>query len=206
MNSFDDKAKSWDDNPERARCTREIADAIAQEMPQNPAISAMEYGCGTGYLSFLLRERFSKITLVDTSEGMLGVVREKIARSGSAMMEARNADLEKNPGALTKPFRVIYSSLALHHIGDVAEILAAWHALLTVPGLLCVADLDTESGLFHGPDFAGHRGFDRGELKKSAEAAGFATVTFKTVCEMQKACSDGATRRFPMFLMVCRKV
>jgi ubiquinone/menaquinone biosynthesis C-methylase UbiE len=43
-------------------------------------ISAFEYGCGTGNVSFFLKENFDKITLADSSRGMLDVVKEKIKK------------------------------------------------------------------------------------------------------------------------------
>ena len=204
-NDFDDKAKAWDDNPEHGHRARVIADAIGREIPFNPSFTAMEYGCGTGLLSFLLKDRFARITLIDTSKGMLDVLRNKIECGGVKNMDVINIDLLEYSAGVAKTFSVIYCSMVLHHIGDISTILMMWHSLLNKPGYLCIADLDAENGLFHGKDFKGHNGFDRDILKKSAEAAGFATVTFRTVIEIQKICSDGIFHSYPVFLMVAEK-
>jgi hypothetical protein len=94
--------------------------------------------------------------------------------------------------------------MTLHHIPDTDAILRRFHAVLARGGRLCIADLDTEDGSFHGAGFDGHRGFDRSELAAKARAAGFASAEFSTACEMDKPV-DGRPRRYPIFLMVARK-
>ena len=203
---FDEKAKAWDDNPQHAQRAQAIAKAIVEAIPIDPTSTAMEYGCGTGLLSFPLRDRFSRITLVDSSQGMLDVLREKIARSAASSITAVNVDLLKSSEGLSPPYTVIYSAMVLHHIPDLNAIFSAWHSLLSSPGYLCIADLDSDSGLFHGMGFTGHNGFDRNDLHKVLEKAGFAEITFKTVCTIEKEASDGVKRNFPLFLIVCKKI
>ena len=205
VNEFDEKAKAWDDNPERVKRSQAIADAIMEEIPIDPSFTAMEYGCGTGLLSFPLRDRFSKITLVDSSNGMLDVLKEKIRQSAVTNMEVLNVDLLESPKSLSKSFSVIYSAMVLHHIPDLGKIFSAWYTRLSSPGHLCIADLDSDNGLFHGPEFKGHNGFDRKELQKVVEKAGFSDVRFTTVCEIRKKARDGNVHTFPMFLMAGRK-
>ena len=146
INEFDEKAKAWDDDPDHARRAQTIAKAIGEEIPNDPSLTAMEYGCGTGLLSFPLRDRFSSITLIDSSKGMLEVLKKKIAKSAATNMEALNADLLESPKSLSKSFSVIYSAMVLHHIPDLDKIFSLWHSFLTTPGHLCVADLDSDKG------------------------------------------------------------
>ena len=133
-NEFDEKAMAWDDDPQHAKRAQTIAKAIGKEIPFAPSLTAMEYGCGTGLLSFPLRDRFSTITLIDSSKGMLEVLKEKITRSGATNMEALNVDLLESPNSLSKTFSVIYSAMVLHHIDDIGKMLSTWHSLLTNPG------------------------------------------------------------------------
>ena len=203
-NEFDEKAKAWDDNPDHAKRAQSIAKAISEEIPLGLSLTAMEYGCGTGLLSFPLRDRFSKITLIDNSKGMLEVLKEKIIRSGATNMEALNIDLLESPESISTKFSVIYNAMVLHHIDDIKKIFSVWYSLLTRPGYLCIADLDSDDGLFHGHGFKGHNGFDRKTLQKIAEGAGFIDVKFKTVCEISRIASDGVSRIFPIFLMSCK--
>jgi 2-polyprenyl-3-methyl-5-hydroxy-6-metoxy-1,4-benzoquinol methylase len=204
-NEFDDKAKAWDDKPGRAHRAQVIADAIRNEVPFDPSFTAMEYGCGTGLLSFSLIDRFSRIMLIDNSQGMLGVLKEKIERSGAENMDILNIDLLESSVDNIKHFSVIYCLMVLHHVGDIGKMLTVWYALLNKPGYLCIADLDSDNGLFHGKGFKGHNGFDREGLKKITQKSGFTNIRFKTVLEIKKVSHDKMEHSFPLFLMVAEK-
>ena len=200
---FDSRAETWDSDPAKVERARVIADKIRSAIPLHAQMNALEYGCGTGLLSFPLQRDLGHITLADTSEGMLAVLREKIASTGARNMKPVQLDLlcDPLPG---ERFDLIYSMLTLHHIPDTARILSAFHALLKPGGYLCIADLDKEDGSFHGPGFSGHNGFDRSDLEAKAANAGFEQISFSTAHAMEKSL-DGENRRFPVFLMVARR-
>jgi ubiquinone/menaquinone biosynthesis C-methylase UbiE len=204
-NEFDDKAKTWDTQPDRAHRSQIIAEAISGSIPHNPSFTAMEYGCGTGLLSFQIKDQFSKITLIDNSQGMLDVLREKIKTENVTNMDVLNIDLLESSAGLSNTFSVIYNSMVLHHIPDVKKIMSIWYSLLTVPGYLCIADLDSDNGLFHGKGFKGHNGFDRTNLEKIITETGFVNVKFTTVYKIKKTGNDGVERTFPLFLVVAEK-
>lgn len=204
-NEFDMKAKTWDSQPDRISRTQVFADAIIEEIPFDSSATAMEYGCGTGLLSFPLKDRFSKITLIDSSDGMLEVVKEKIAHDNIRNVEVIKADLQESIPNVKTTFSVIYNSMVLHHIDNIDSMLSIWYSLLSTPGYLYVIDLDLDKGLFHGKDFKGHNGFDREELGKKVVNAGFTDVRFKTIYEMRKEGNDGFEHLFPLFLMVAKK-
>ena len=185
---FDARAATWDDDPSKVERAKAVAEAIAREIPLSPSMRALEYGAGTGLLSFLLRDKVGEITLADVSDGMLDVARGNLS-AGDAV-----------PGA----FDIVYSLMTLHHIPDTDGILRRFHDVLAQRGILCVADLDTEDGSFHGEGFDGHKGFDREALRAKALAAGFADVRFTTAYEMHKE-AGGRMRSFPIFLMVAVK-
>jgi len=203
VSDFDARAATWDDDPAKVERARTVANEIVARVPLSPTMRALEYGAGTGLLSFLLRERLGDITLADVSDGMLAVASRKIAAANDSAMRAVKLDLlaDRVPA---HAFDVIYSLMTLHHIPDTAGILERFHAALAAPGFLCIADLDTEDGSFHGAGFDGHLGFDRDALGALARRAGFASVEFTTAYRMTKAV--GSERRtFPIFLMVARK-
>ncbi len=202
---FDDKAKAWDTQPDRAHRSQVIAEAISNAIPHVPSLTAMEYGCGTGLLSFPIKDRFSKITLIDNSQGMLDVLAEKVKNENVTNMDVFNIDLLESSAGISSKFSVIYNSMVLHHIADIKKIMSIWYSLLTAPGYLCVADLDSDNGLFHGKGFSGHNGFDRADLQKLAIETGFEKIKFDTVYVIKKAGNDGVERSFPLFLMVAQK-
>ena len=198
---FDARAATWDDDPAKIERAQAIAAAIVREVPLVAGMRALEYGCGTGLLSFALRSHFAAVTMADVSEGMLSVANAKIdAAGGRDQLEAIKLDLllEPVPG---KRFDIIYSAMTLHHIPDTDAILRRFREQLVRSGVLCIADLDTEDGSFHGAGFDGHLGFDRAELTAQALNAGFAKVRFITAFEMNKKV-NGKDHTFPVFLMV----
>ena len=197
---FDARAATWDDDPAKVLRAQAIADAIVREVALTPAMDALEYGSGTGLLGFMLRPRFADVTLADLSDGMLAVAAKKIAAAGATHMRAIKLDLIVDP-LPDRRFDVVFSAMTLHHIPDTQAILGRFHAVLRKPGVLCLADLDTEDGSFHGEGFDGHLGFDRDALAAMARTAGFETVRFTTAYEMEKEAA-GSMRTFPIFLMV----
>ena len=197
---FDARAATWDDDPVKAERAQAVADEIVRRVPLTRAMRAMEYGCGTGLLSFMLRSKLGEVTLADVSDGMLAVAAQKIAAANDAAMRTAKLDLLADPLPAQR-FDVIYSLMTLHHIPDTDAILRRFHTVLARPGYLCIADLDTEDGAFHGAGFDGHLGFDRATLGAKARQAGFATVSFSTAYAMTKPVA-GVSRTFPVFLMV----
>lgn len=204
MIDFDSKARLWDGNPVFQARADKIAAAMRAAIPLNSNMRALDYGCGTGMLSFPLKDALGHITLKDSSAGMLEVLGEKIAALGVANMTVRQADLTDEP-LPEERYDLIYTSMVLHHIPDTAAILASFHALLNPGGWLCAADLDQEDGTFHGIEIDVHHGFAREALRRQAEAAGFSDIRFDTVFEIVKDTPEGGTRAYPVFLMVARK-
>ena len=200
---FDARAETWDDDPAKVERAKAVADEIVARVPLSRTMRALEYGCGTGLLSFMLRERLGNITLADVSDGMLAVAARKIEAAGDASMRAVKLDFFADP-VPPNAFDVIYSLMTLHHVSDTATILRCFHTALSTNGVACIADLDAEDGSFHGAGFDGHLGFDRDLLGAKAREAGFATVEFSTAYEIEKKV-DGRPRRYPVFLMLARK-
>ena len=200
---FDEKAKGWDSDPIKVERALVIAEAIRKRVPLRTDASALEYGCGTGLLSFALQPYLGEITLADSSQGMLAVLKEKIAAGGIRNMTPLSLDLAVDPLPPDR-FTLIYTMMTLHHIPDTERILRCFHSLLENSGYLCIADLDKEDGSFHGADFSGHTGLDRRELTEKAEIAGFRNISFATVYEMTKE-TDHGRKKFPVFLMAAEK-
>jgi ubiquinone/menaquinone biosynthesis C-methylase UbiE len=203
MIDFDARARGWDADPVKVERARTIAVAIANRLPLTTTMTALEYGCGTGVVSFALQPFLGRITLADSSEGMLQVLREKIVANDIRNMQSLALDLVADP-LPPERFSLIYSAMTLHHIPDTELILCRFHALLERGGFLCIADLDREDGSFHGPGFDGHNGFDRNDLGARVSRAGFGEIAFSTVFEVEKEVG-GEKRYFPVFLMTARK-
>jgi len=77
MSGFDAVARSWDQDKMHIDRARVIAAEIEKMIPIRPGMKALEYGAGTGLLSFELKDRFAEITLMDNSAEMIKVCAEK---------------------------------------------------------------------------------------------------------------------------------
>ena len=205
MTNFDDRAKDWDLDPKKVERARVVAEVIRNTVPLSRAMKALEYGCGTGLLSLALQPNLGEITLADTSQGMLDVLREKIASRGAINMHPMRLDLLSDPLPAER-YDLTYSLLVLHHIDDVKTVLSRFHDLLVPGGTLLVADLDKEDGSFHTDGSTDvHLGFDHGELQKMVEEAGFGNISFTTAYEIKKQIGN-EEKTFPVFLLVAHKI
>ncbi|MEW6073245.1 MAG: methyltransferase domain-containing protein [Planctomycetota bacterium] len=105
---------------------------------------ALEYGCGTGLLTFALREDLGEVTMADTSRGMLDVLREKIAAAGARNLHPVELDLLRDlPPA--ERFDLVYCPMTFHHVEEDELLLRRFRDLLLPGGHLCIADLEAET-------------------------------------------------------------
>jgi len=203
---FDIQAKDWDNDPMKTKRAKIFAKEIANFIKPNINWNAMEFGSGTGLLSYQLKDDFETITLVDNSEGMINVLNEKIENCGITNFKPLLIDLLDDNLNIGK-FNVIFTLMTLHHIIDFNKILNIFNSLLKSNGYLCIADLVKEDGSFHinHPDFDGHNGFDKNELSHFLTQNGF-SVEYYNICFEIKKEVENTTKSYPLFLMICKKL
>ncbi len=199
INSFDNKAKNWDteDKINRAQI---FADKIKVELAVSGKLSALEYGAGTGLVSFCLKDYFAKIVLADSSDGMLNAAQKKIDNLNIAHISARKIDLINEN--MNEKFDVIYSLLTLHHINNTEYILQQFYSLLNDGGYLFIADLDIEDGSFHGDGFDGHNGFERSHLFTLSRQIGYNHIKIEDLMEIKR---PELKQSYPVFVLTARK-
>ncbi|NOU17446.1 MAG: class I SAM-dependent methyltransferase [Bacteroidales bacterium] len=199
MSSFDSRAREWD--KDKIHIDRSVAVAIELEklVPLRHSMKALEYGAGTGLLSFLLKDKLSAITLMDNSQEMINVCKEKVEFYEAAHVKPLCFDLEHND--YPEKFDIIYNQMVLHHVNEVEVILHKFYDMLNNGGYLAIADLYTEDGSFHGPDVIVHLGFDPNTLAKYLKDIGFNNIAFKTCFEIKRE----PNKNFPVFLLVAKK-
>jgi len=195
---FDTRAETWDD-ASKVRRAEDVAAAMRRAVPLGRSMKALEYGAGTGLLSFCLRDALGPITLADSSAGMRAVAERKIAAANARDMRVIDLDLMRDPVPAER-YDLIYSMMTLHHVPDVPRVLAAFHAMLNPGGWLCHVDLDAEDGSFHGPEVDVHHGFERATLRAWLTAAGFVDVSIGDCGHV-----DHHGRRYPLFIATGRK-
>jgi len=203
MNEFDQKAKEWDMNPVHVERSRAIADLLVKAIHMDKDMTALEYGAGTGLLSLMLKDRLGKITLMDSSEGMINVIREKISQKEIHNLEPVYFDLEN--GIYEDEFDLVFTQMVLHHVEDIEGILHKFSMLLKPGGVLAIADLYPEDGSFHGEGFTGHKGFDPLRLSNELSSLGFRNINHLTCFVINKDMGNGKTKEYPVFLITACK-
>lgn len=202
---FNQEAGRWDDNPRRVVLATAVVEAIRRHVDLDETMHVLDFGCGTGLISLGLSPLVGSVTGVDSSAGMIEVLREKIAAARLSNVAARLIDFEHRE-AMGGPYDLVCSSMTLHHVPDIFPLLERLHGLLRPGGVIAVADLDPDGGHFHG-DNTGvfHSGFVREDLAGHFRRAGFKNVGCVTAHAFEKADAQGVTRAFSVFLMTARK-
>jgi tRNA (cmo5U34)-methyltransferase len=204
MNEFDIKAAEWDKNRMHWDRSAAIATEIINEIPIKPHFRAMEYGAGTGILSFLLKDHLSEILLLDNSTEMIRLTNEKIASSGVKNLYTKFFDLEHTELTGEK-FDFIYTQMVLHHVSDIESIINKFHELLNPEGFLAIADLYPEDGSFHGPEVDVHHGFDVESLSDLLKKKHFSNLSHKECFVIKRQISESETRSFPVFILIGKR-
>jgi tRNA (cmo5U34)-methyltransferase len=199
MSSFDSRAREWDKDKMHMERSVAIAAELEKMIPLVQSMKVLEYGAGTGILSFLLKDKSSEITLMDSSREMLNVCDEKIEYYKTNHIKTVWFDLEHSDYDST--FDLIYNQMVLHHINDIETIFKKFYSLLNVGGYLAIADLLPEDGSFHGPDVKVHLGFEPEILQETLKSTGFKNIEYTTCFEMKRE----SGKIFPVFLLVAKK-
>ena len=204
MSHFDQSAATWDANPIHFERSNAIAEQIIRKIPLHKGMSALEFGAGTGILSFLLKDYIREITLMDSSREMVRVIEEKIRNTNLTHMEPVFFDLETTDYR-AKTFDLIFTQMVLHHIEDVEAIINKFYLLLNAGGSIVIADLYPEDGTFHSHKFTGHFGFNLEDLTQLLDKAGFSNITHEQCFIIRKQIANGDVRDFPVFILTAAK-
>ena len=203
--SFNEEAKQWD-NDFRIKRAKIVSEEIKKIITIEKNYKALDFGCGTGLVSFNLYDVLNSIDLLDNSEGMIEVLNSKIKEKGINNMKAVCGEINKGI-ILENKYNVIYTSMALHHIEDIYNVIKSLINSLRENGVLCIVDLDEEDGGFHKnyKDFHGHNGFNQEELKGIAYELGLKDVKSRTFYHDEKVI-DGDKISYSLFSMIGKKV
>jgi cyclopropane fatty-acyl-phospholipid synthase-like methyltransferase len=195
---FAPKSKSWDMNSKRVKNERSIDELIVKNIKLKPTMEVMDFGAGTGLLSFFVAQKVSKIVAVDNSPSMLEEFKKKSHEFAS---QTEVLELDLSVSSTDRKFDGIISSMTIHHLEDTKTLFSKFYEMLNEDGFIAIADLDTENGSFHS-DNTGvfHYGFDREILGEIAEEVGFKNIQFETASIIEKPQCD-----FSVFLLTAQK-
>ena len=199
MSEFDARAREWDKDKVHMERSVSIAGELEKMVPLHQSMKALEYGAGTGILSFLLKDHFSEITLMDNSQEMIKVCIEKSEFYQLSHIHPIWLDLEHT--YFDDKFDIIYNQMVMHHVNGVEAMLHKFYDLLNPGGYLAIADLYPEDGSFHGFDVKVHLGFDPDEIANTLTKVGFKNIEHKTCFEVRRE----SGKSYPVFLLVAQK-
>lgn len=203
--NFDIEATIWD-SEKRIKREKLIADQVTQSIDIKKSYRALEFGCGTGLISFNLQDKLKDVTCIDISKGMIDVVNTKIRKYKVDNMVAYQHDIS-NDQPLASKYNLIYTSMALHHIADIEITLRNLYLLLEQGGYLCIVELNEDDGSFHKAEegFKGHNGFNQKELQKIIEKIGLTQVESHTFYRDKKII-DEISVDYSLFVMHGTKI
>jgi len=195
---FAHKSKSWDMNSKRVQNAKGIAELIVKNIKLDKSMELMDFGAGTGLLSYFVAPYVKKIVAVDNSPSML---LEFEAKCDEFACETEVIEKDLSVESLDRTFDGVISSMTIHHLEDIIALFEKLYAMVKKGGFIAIADLDSEDGSFHS-DNTGvhHHGFDREALQLIAENAGFKDVKFDLASTINKP-----HRTFTVFLLTAVK-
>lgn len=202
---YEHKAKDWDEVPWKMELAEETFHAICSRVEIPPNAHLVDLGGGTGLLTLKFLPKVSRITVVDTSQAMLAVLREKIEAYQLTNVEI----VEEALTAGTIPpasCELIISMLTLHHVDYVADLFQEFHSVLVPGGKIALVDLVTEDGDFHPEDAQYvHDGFDPQILETLLESTGFENIAVDIFTSVTREMDSGGKKDFPLFLISAGK-
>jgi ubiquinone/menaquinone biosynthesis C-methylase UbiE len=205
MNEFDAKALNWDNNPIHWDRSKAIAEEMRKVFPFRLGTKALEFGAGTGILSFMLKDYFDEITLMDSSPEMVRIINEKIEVAGVKNFKPLLFDLEHNEYTGNR-FDLIFTQMVLHHVSDIELIIDRFFKMLSPGGNLAIADLYPEDGSFHGDGFKGHLGFDVEALAATIGESHFINISHRQCYVINREMPGQKDLQFPVFLLTANRI
>jgi len=200
MSEFDQKAQEWDKNKMHLERTMAVAGQLQKMVTLKSNMKALEFGAGTGLLSFYMKDRFSEITLMDSSREMLKMAEHKMEPADRSKFKTLFFDLEREVYS-GDPFDIIYNQMVLHHVRNTDAIIRKFYQLLNPEGILAIADLYQEGGSFHDGNLDVHKGFDPEKLLAILLQQGFHNIQFEPCFVIRKEISVELMKEYPIFLM-----
>lgn len=205
VKNFNAVAATWDEKPRRIKLAAAVARAIREHVEIAPRCRAMEFGCGTGLVTFSLIDVLDEVVAVDRAPAMLEEVERKAAELGAKGVKTQLAgdDLEDLGH---DEYDLIYTNMVLHHLPEIAPVLERLVQALKPGGMLAISDLENDDGTFHDqPEGVINSGIRSAHLQKRLAGLGLAHLGSTQAHTIVKARSDG-NKEFPVFLVWGKRV
>jgi len=196
---FDEVAKTWDEKPSRVINARKVGSSLLELLPVSKSWKVLEIGAGTGLLTFYIQPYVGKIYALDSSFGMLSVLKEKIEKYKVENVYPVLLDAERE--LPKEDFDLVVLHMTLHHIKDIPSLFKEISQRLKRGGFLAVGDLVKEDGSFHrSNEGVYHFGFSKEEIFNYFKSSLLEPYAFEIVHSIER---NG--KEYPIFLACARK-
>jgi len=166
-NRFEILAKSWDSKPQRVKGAMSFASKVKELLPEDiSAFHTLDYGCGTGLVSFCFSHDVKSIDGLDNSTSMVEVYNQKAKKIGLSNINGFVHNINEQD-LQNQKYDLIVTNMTMHHIKNTQDFISKLSKALKPNGYLAIADLKTEDGNFHS-DNTGveHFGFDFNDIEQ----------------------------------------
>lgn len=195
---FDKAAQDWDKGDTRQNIASSVFQTIASRIALLNTMNVLDFGCGTGLLSFKIAPMVRSVTGIDVSVKMI----EQLEAKNTPQLQVKTLCHDLTGESIEERFHGIVSSMAMHHVEDTSALFDTFYRHLRRDGFIAIADLDAEDGTFHshGNEGVHHFGFEREPLRQLIENAGFRNIRFHHAYTVEKV--DGS---YPIFVVTAHK-
>ena len=197
--SFAAKAVNWD-SPDKINMTTKFLSEMLFHINPQSSWKALEIGAGTGLVGLKVEPLVGKVILVDTSESMLEVLKQKLhSDSKVEVVHGEVFDYVK------EDIDFVFSAMAFHHLTDVEKTLQHLSTITKSGAWVVVGDLVTEDGSFHGFEPIPYCGFDTDVLAKQFVKAGFEVKLVKIYNVITRITNEKTTN-YDQFMLIAKRL
>ena len=190
MSKFDQLAKQWDMNPFVVETNMKFVDSIKQylitsDIKSIDDFNMLDYGSGSGLVSFALASDLNSIIGMDNSKGMVNRFNEKAKELSLDNLKAIEHNF--NTDTIDDKYDLITTNMTMHHIKDYKKFISILANSLNENGVLAISDLEVEDGTFHSDnDGVEHFGFDKEKIKKIFQDINLKNIIVEDVQQIEK--------------------
>lgn len=197
--NFVSKAAEWD-SPQKIEMTKKFVSELMWNIHPLPTWKALEIGAGTGLVGLQIEPHVSNVVMVDTSESMLEVLKQKLNENSKVeILHGEVNDYQK------QDIDLIFSSMAFHHIEDIEKTLQHLETITKAGAWVVIGDLVTEDGSFHNFEPIFHRGFNTSVLSKQFVQAGFEVKSVKIYNVISRT-NETNTTNYEQFMLIAKRL
>jgi ubiquinone/menaquinone biosynthesis C-methylase UbiE len=197
--NFAHRAAEWD-SPEKIKMTEIFVSELLKHISPQKNWKALEIGAGTGLVGMQLLDKVGAMVFEDTSEAMLGVLKQKptygvpVETVLGEIFEYKKQDID-----------FAFSCMAFHHIPEIPAAIAHLYSICNEGALIAIGDLLTEDGSFHRFEPIPHKGFDLDELAAEFVKVGFKLKLAQPYNVLSRERTPGIITDYTQFILVVQK-